>query len=232
MKLAPGTIIRADAFLFDMDGTLVDSTDAIERVWTRWALHHDLIPSQVLSALYGVRIADTVRALAPRGSDIMQRSLSFFRRNTRKSMESCPWPVRANCWNACRVTDGLLSPQPTEVCRKPECISPACQERRYSLPLKTSRRESPSPMVTGSPPKILVWIAKQRSCSKIQTPVFWRAGTPAAGDCRHGDPRYAGPRSNRLDLKLCVDFSRMHRSRRITSCHVILSAKARGFRFQ
>ena len=70
MKLAPGTIIRADAFLFDMDGTLVDSTDAIERVWTRWALHHDLIPSQVLSAIYGVRIADTVRALAPRGSDI------------------------------------------------------------------------------------------------------------------------------------------------------------------
>ena len=114
MKLAPGTIIRADAFLFDMDGTLVDSTDAIERVWTRWALRHDLIPSQVLSAIYGVRIADTVRALAPRGSDIMQRSLSFFRRNTRKSMESFPWPVRANCWNACRVTDGLLSPQPTE----------------------------------------------------------------------------------------------------------------------
>ena len=35
MKLATGTIIRADAFLFDMDGTLVDSTDAIERVWTR-----------------------------------------------------------------------------------------------------------------------------------------------------------------------------------------------------
>ena len=30
MKLAPGTIIRADAFLFDMDGTLVDSTGAID----------------------------------------------------------------------------------------------------------------------------------------------------------------------------------------------------------
>ena len=116
----------------------------------------------------------------PAAAISMRRSPSYFRRNARKSMKSFPWPVRANCWNACRVTDGLLSPQPTEVCRKPECISPACQERRYSLPLKTSRRESPSPMVTGSPPKILVWIAKQRSCSKIQTPVFWRAGTPAA----------------------------------------------------
>ena len=30
MKLAPGTIIRADAPLFDMDGTLVDSTGAID----------------------------------------------------------------------------------------------------------------------------------------------------------------------------------------------------------
>ncbi|MED5574597.1 MAG: hypothetical protein VX624_09765 [Pseudomonadota bacterium] len=30
MKLAPGTIIRVDALLFDMDGTLVDSTGAID----------------------------------------------------------------------------------------------------------------------------------------------------------------------------------------------------------
>ena len=70
MKLAPGAIIRADALLFDMDGTLVDSTDAIEHVQTRWALRHDLIPSQVLSAISGVRIADAFRALAPRCSDI------------------------------------------------------------------------------------------------------------------------------------------------------------------
>lgn len=70
MKLAPGTIIRADAFLFDTDGTLVDSTDAIERQWIRQALRHDLIPSQALSAIHGVRIADTVRALATRGSNI------------------------------------------------------------------------------------------------------------------------------------------------------------------
>ena len=34
-------------------------------------------------------------------------------------MESFPWPVRANCWNACRVADGLLSPQPTEFGENP-----------------------------------------------------------------------------------------------------------------
>ena len=28
------------AFLFDMDGTLITSTVAAERVWTRWAARH------------------------------------------------------------------------------------------------------------------------------------------------------------------------------------------------
>ena len=119
MKLAPGTIIRADALLFDMDGTLVDSTDAIERVWTRWALCHDLIPSQVLSAISGVRIAAAVRALAPRGSDIDAEIAQLLSEESEEVDGSCPWPVRANCWNACRVTDGLLSPQPTEFWRNP-----------------------------------------------------------------------------------------------------------------
>ena len=35
MKLKPGTEIRARALLFDMDGTLVDSTAAVERAWKR-----------------------------------------------------------------------------------------------------------------------------------------------------------------------------------------------------
>ena len=56
-----------------------------------------------------------------------------------------------------------------------------------------------APMVTGSPPKNLGWIAKERSCSKIQTPYFGGPERRLPGDCRHGDPRYAGPRSNRLD---------------------------------
>ena len=160
MKLAPGTIIRADAFLFDMDGTLVDSTDAIERVWTRWALRHDLIPSQVLSAIHGVRIADTVRALAPRGSDIdaeIARLLSEEREEVdgivpvagaRELLECLP----RDRWAVVTSADRVLA--------EPECISPVCQKRRYSLPLKTSRQESPRPMVTGSPPKNLGWIAK------------------------------------------------------------------------
>ena len=178
MKLAPGTIIRADAFLFDMDGNFVDSTDAIERVWTRWAsVRFDTVTSPI-GDTWRANCRYCSRTCTPRQRyRCRDRPASFG--GTRGSRWNRPWPVRANCWNACRVTDGLLSPQPTEF-GEPECISPVCQERRYSLPLKTSRQENPRPMVTGSPPKNLGWIAVERSCSKIQTPVFWRAGTPAA----------------------------------------------------
>jgi sugar-phosphatase len=36
--------IAADALLFDMDGTLVDSTTAVVRCWTRWMAEYDLVP--------------------------------------------------------------------------------------------------------------------------------------------------------------------------------------------
>ena len=149
MKLAPGTIIRPDALLFDMDGTLVESTGAIDMCG-----HAGLsVTVRYRHESYRRYMADTVRALAPRGSDIDAEIARLLSEDARKSMKLCPWPVRANCWNACRVTDGLLSPQPTEVRRKPECISPVCQKRHYSSPVKTSRRENPRPVVTGSPPK-------------------------------------------------------------------------------
>ena len=35
MQIAPGTLITARVLLFDMDGTLVDSTAAVERIWGR-----------------------------------------------------------------------------------------------------------------------------------------------------------------------------------------------------
>ncbi|MDQ1154766.1 HAD-IA family hydrolase [Brevundimonas sp. SORGH_AS_0993] len=49
------------AFLFDMDGTLITSTAAAERVWTRWAARHGLDAAALLSVMHGVRAADTIR---------------------------------------------------------------------------------------------------------------------------------------------------------------------------
>jgi len=48
------------AFLFDMDGTLLNSVAATERVWTRWALRHGLNVAKFLPTIHGVRAVDTV----------------------------------------------------------------------------------------------------------------------------------------------------------------------------
>ncbi len=49
------------AFLFDMDGTLLDSSAVVERVWLTWAREHGIDPDALLSALHGVRAEDTIR---------------------------------------------------------------------------------------------------------------------------------------------------------------------------
>lgn len=49
------------AFLFDMDGTLITSTAAAERVWGRWAERHGLDVAAFIPTIHGVRAADTIR---------------------------------------------------------------------------------------------------------------------------------------------------------------------------
>ncbi|QMU97557.1 HAD-IA family hydrolase [Microbacterium esteraromaticum] len=45
--------IHARAVLLDMDGTLVDSTAVVERLWLEWAEPHGLDPAHVLSVVHG-----------------------------------------------------------------------------------------------------------------------------------------------------------------------------------
>lgn len=55
-----------DAFLFDMDGTILDSTAASERVWGDWAKEHG-IPTP---PYHGRRVEDTMADLAAIGIDV------------------------------------------------------------------------------------------------------------------------------------------------------------------
>src|SRR5256714_7243016 len=57
--------VRCSAFLFDLDGVLVDSRAVVERTCRRWALRHRLDPEQVLRIAHGRRTRDTVQAAAP-----------------------------------------------------------------------------------------------------------------------------------------------------------------------
>ena len=45
------------AFLFDMDGTLLDSSAVVERVWLTWARNHSVDTKALLAAMHGVRAA-------------------------------------------------------------------------------------------------------------------------------------------------------------------------------
>ncbi|MBW6055072.1 HAD hydrolase-like protein [Escherichia coli] len=44
----------AKVFLFDLDGTLVDSLPAVERAWSNWARRHGLAPEEVLAFSFTV----------------------------------------------------------------------------------------------------------------------------------------------------------------------------------
>ena len=54
-----------DAVLFDMDGTLVDSTAAVTASWTGFATEHGLDPAEVLAAVHGVRASDSIARYLP-----------------------------------------------------------------------------------------------------------------------------------------------------------------------
>ncbi len=49
------------AFLFDMDGTILNSIAAAERVWIRWAQRHGLDAASFLPTMHGMRAIETVR---------------------------------------------------------------------------------------------------------------------------------------------------------------------------
>lgn len=58
-------IFSCQAILFDLDGVLVDSTVAVERVWRRWAHDHHVDSDFVMANAHGRRSVETLRLVAP-----------------------------------------------------------------------------------------------------------------------------------------------------------------------
>jgi sugar-phosphatase len=57
------------ALLFDMDGTIINSIAAAERVWIAWAERHGLDVAAFMPTMHGVRGIDTITRLALPGVD-------------------------------------------------------------------------------------------------------------------------------------------------------------------
>ena len=63
---------NCSAILFDLDGVLVDSTRAVDRVWRKWALANNLTPDEVVNVAHGRRTIETVRQVAPNLNDELE----------------------------------------------------------------------------------------------------------------------------------------------------------------
>jgi sugar-phosphatase len=58
-----------DGVLFDMDGTLVDSTVVVEQMWTEFAVAHGVHPPEVIDFAHGRPSRDTITRYAPHAFD-------------------------------------------------------------------------------------------------------------------------------------------------------------------
>jgi sugar-phosphatase len=57
--------LSCDAILFDMDGTLVDSTGCVKTIWGGWAQKHGIELDSILQVSHGRRTVDTLNQVAP-----------------------------------------------------------------------------------------------------------------------------------------------------------------------
>jgi sugar-phosphatase len=59
------TQITCSAILFDLDGVLIDSTPAVTRVWSRWAIAHGFDSVSLVRKAHGRPSIETIREFLP-----------------------------------------------------------------------------------------------------------------------------------------------------------------------
>ena len=92
---------RVAAVLFDLDGVLVESREATERVWLEWAARNGIDEEALRSAMHGVRSVEVVRALRP-GLDAVAESDALERLQAEDVRGLRPIPGAARALGALR----------------------------------------------------------------------------------------------------------------------------------
>jgi len=97
--------IICSGLLFDLDGVLIDSTPAVARVWTRWAIEHGLDPAEVVHRAHGRPSMTTVREYLP-NADHQAENREVERREIEDLEGVAVWPgarellnsLPPSCW--------------------------------------------------------------------------------------------------------------------------------------
>lgn len=84
-------ITGVKALLFDMDGVLIDSTPAVSRVWTKWAIERGFDPVEVVRQAHGRPSLATVRELLP-GANHVEENKEVERREMEDLWGVVPLP--------------------------------------------------------------------------------------------------------------------------------------------
>ncbi len=66
--------VSCGALLFDLDGVLIDSTPAVERVWRRWAIEHGFNPQEVVRRAHGRPSITTLREYLPDADHLVENA--------------------------------------------------------------------------------------------------------------------------------------------------------------
>ncbi len=66
--------LSAEVLLFDMDGTIVDSTTSVVRAWNRFADRHGRDADAILSVAHGRPTIEVVAMFAPPGLDVAEEA--------------------------------------------------------------------------------------------------------------------------------------------------------------
>src|SRR6266540_5378333 len=67
--------ISCSGLLFDLDGVLVDSTPAVARVWTKWAIAHGFDPEETVRKAHGRPSLATIKDLLPNADHITENEV-------------------------------------------------------------------------------------------------------------------------------------------------------------
>ncbi|WP_454864860.1 HAD-IA family hydrolase [Pseudomonas rhizophila] len=100
MSARPPSSVSYRAFLFDMDGTLLNSIAAAERIWTRWALRHGVEVASFLPTIHGVRAIDTIARQRLPGVDALAEAEQITREEIEDVEGVVPVPGAAALLNS------------------------------------------------------------------------------------------------------------------------------------